>query len=98
MSFVAGILLMWFTVGVITRKPLWIWMPTGAVTSLLALESLHRWTDFADQEGWSEGLLVGGITGVLAFHLLTRQSKKGRVQEPAGTSDQDKATPADSSR
>ena len=74
MSFVAGILLMWFTVGVITRKPLWVWMPTGAVTSLLALESLHRWTDFADQEGWSEGLLVGGIRR--QPHLLTHKARR----------------------
>lgn len=77
MSFVVGVLLMWLTFGVMSRKPTKLWLPGGLIISLLSLTALRAWTDLLDGGGWSEGVFVGGITGLLIIQLLAHRSKAG---------------------
>lgn len=81
MSFVAGILVMWLMFGTIYRKPTKLWLPIGGIATLITLATIRRWTDFSEGGGWSEGLLVGGLTGVLVLQLLTRSSKRKLERE-----------------
>jgi hypothetical protein len=83
MSFMAGVLVMWLMLGTISQKPMKLWLPIGGIITSLILTAIRRWTDLPEGSGWSEGFLVGGLTGALVLQLLTQSSKK-KLQRESG--------------
>ena len=89
MSFMAGVLAMWLMLGTISRTPTKLWLPTGVILTLLALAVIRQWTDLSERDGWSEGLLVGGLTGALALQFLFHRSRKKELQLAQQPSDRE---------
>lgn len=85
MNFAVGVILMWTALGVMSLKPLKVWLPIGIVGSFLILRVLQEW-GFTNEET-SYGLLVGLIAGLVARWFFWSRKRSGRKTWPRRNSD-----------